>query len=360
MPRANTSKSAGTEQPQAFAARLLRWYDHHHRDLPWRRSRDPWAIWVSEIMLQQTRVEAVTERYAAFMARYPTPASFAAVDDDELLDAWRGLGYYRRARLLRQGAHQVVDSWAGEVPADSALLGQISGIGVYTRGAIASIAFGEVCAAIDGNVERVLARHRWIDSDIKKAEAHQRLRRLVDELIDRNRPGDFNQALMELGATLCGPRRPACERCPLTTDCVAHLADRQTELPRLPTRRPSTAIHARAVLAPQRGDRVLAARIPIGEVNEGQLELPGPGLLIDHKGGDSLAATLRQRFGADFEIGKPLATIRHTITHHRIRWTVHQGIARSIGKLIPASLSDPAVPWSTPTRKYRDRHGLSA
>ncbi|MDO8348996.1 MAG: A/G-specific adenine glycosylase, partial [Planctomycetota bacterium] len=150
-----------------FAVRLLAWFDQNRRDLPWRATRDPWAIWVSEVMLQQTRVAAVRSAYERFLRRFPTVASFAAASDDDLLLAWRGLGYYRRARLLREGARAVIAQHGGAVPADPAALGELPGVGDYTRGAIASIAFGFVTPAIDGNVERVVSRHRGVRENVK-------------------------------------------------------------------------------------------------------------------------------------------------------------------------------------------------
>jgi len=204
-----------------FAARLLRWFAAARRDLPWRRTRDPWAIWVSEIMLQQTRVEAVRAPYERFLARFPTPASFAAASDDELLVAWRGLGYYRRARLLRDGARAVVAAHDGAVPADAAALAELPGVGAYTSAAVASIAFGLVAVAVDGNVERVVARHRGVRERVDAAPGRRAVRAQAEAWLDAAQPGDFNQAMMELGATVCAPTSPRCGDCPVAADCVA-------------------------------------------------------------------------------------------------------------------------------------------
>jgi len=193
-----------------FAPRLLGWFDQARRDLPWRRTRDPWAIWVSEIMLQQTRVEAVREPYQRFLARYPTPATFAAASDDEVMVAWRGLGYYRRARLLRDGARKVADQHDGTVPQTVDELRDLPGIGPYTLGAVASIAFGHCQPAVDGNVERVISRHRGLDEPIGTGKARKAIGAQVLAWMDRERAGDFNQALMELGATVCTPTSPGC------------------------------------------------------------------------------------------------------------------------------------------------------
>jgi len=206
---------------EPFAARLLRWFDAARRDLPWRRTRDPWAIWVSEIMLQQTRVEAVKAPYERFLARFPTPASFAVASDDELLVAWRGLGYYRRARLLRDGARAVVAAHGGAVPADAAALAELPGVGAYTLGAVASIAFGLREVAVDGNVERVVARHRGVRELVDAAPGRRAVRAQAEAWLEAARPGDFNQAMMELGATVCTPTSPRCDACPVAADCAS-------------------------------------------------------------------------------------------------------------------------------------------
>lgn len=344
MPRASRPAAPGAP----FAARLLAWFDEHRRDLPWRRTRDPWAIWVSEIMLQQTRVEAVREPFARFLARFPTPADFAAADDDTLLLAWRGLGYYRRARLLREGARAVAQEYGGTVPADPEQLANLPGIGAYTRGAIASIAFGHAEPAVDGNVERVYARHAGIAEPIKSATVQRQLRRLVLQHLDRQRPGDFNQALMELGATVCTPTSPRCAACPVQDDCVARAQDRTAELPNRPAPRAAVPVTARVALV-QRGGEALGYRIPAGEANAGQIELPGPGILVACDAAD-LADTIRARFGATLAIGPVLATARHAITHHRITVHGHAAAATRPGTLAwyPRSAD---TPWTTPSRK---------
>lgn len=341
-----------------FAARLLRWFDGQRRDLPWRRTRDPWAIWVSEVMLQQTRVEAVREPFERFVREFPTPAAFAAASDDELLHAWRGLGYYRRARLLREAARRVAQQHGGRVPDRADELGRLPGIGDYTRGAIASIAFGRAEIAVDGNVERVVARHRGVSAPVDRGAARRTIRDAVAGWLDRDRPGDFNQALMELGATVCTPSSPACARCPVAADCVAR-ADGSAD--RLPVRRPPPAIvpvEARVVLLARRG-AALGYRIPAGQPNDGQVELPGPGILVSIDPAD-LAAALQRRFAARVAPGPVTATVRHAITNHRITLHAHAGTLRSAGRLEWCPLSA-ATPWTTPSRKvFRRVFGAGA
>ncbi len=193
-------------------AALLAWYGAHRRDLPWRATRDPYRIWVSEIMLQQTRVAAVLEHYRRFLEAFPTVQALAAATEPEVLALWSGLGYYRRARMLHRAAKVVVQESTGAMPRTAEGLRALPGVGAYTSAAVASIAFGEAVAVVDGNVERVLARLAgWSADDVGFAG---RVRTLADALVDRERPGDFNQGMMELGATVCLPRAPLCLGCP--------------------------------------------------------------------------------------------------------------------------------------------------
>jgi A/G-specific adenine glycosylase len=200
---------------------LLAWYALNRRDLPWRRSRDPYAIWVSEIMLQQTRVAVVVERYQAFMARFPTLVSLACAPEQDVLALWSGLGYYRRARMLLKAAQFIVSQQRGSLPENSVELRMLPGIGAYTAAAIASIAFGEPVAVVDGNVERVLCRLQgWaFGAGAGTAALKRKIQDLATQLLDPTQPGDFNQAMMELGASVCLPRNPQCLVCPLTAEC---------------------------------------------------------------------------------------------------------------------------------------------
>ncbi|MGH9495002.1 MAG: A/G-specific adenine glycosylase [Candidatus Sulfotelmatobacter sp.] len=198
----------------AFRSRLLAWYDAHARDLPWRKSRDPYRVWVSEIMLQQTRVAAVIEHYHEFLRRFPTVQKLAAAREASVLAAWSGLGYYRRARMMHASAKVIVREREGKFPGTAAEWRDLPGIGRYTSAAIASIAFGEAIAVVDGNVERVLQRIRG--AVLSDGEVWDK----AEELLDRERPGDFNQAMMELGATVCTPRAPACLTCPVVDLCA--------------------------------------------------------------------------------------------------------------------------------------------
>lgn len=346
--------------PRAFAARLLAHYRRHARDLPWRRDQEAWSVWVSEIMLQQTRVEVVRHIHPRFMRDYPRPADFAAASDDDLLAAWKGLGYYRRARLLREGARVVVERHAGEVPGDAASLAALPGVGPYTLAALGSIAFGLPLAAVDGNVERVAARHRGIATEVRKGPGKKAVRAAAEAWLDPEQAGDFNQALMELGATVCTPRSPRCGSCPVAGDCVAKAEHKQNLWPVLPPRRQAVPVAAAALVAPLARGQLLGYRIPEGEVNAGQVDLPGPGLLRDAADAEALAEALEQRFGPGFSVEAEAARISHGITHHRITlqayWGQFEGRCR--GALLRAAPDDPEIPWTTAARKVFASLGL--
>ena len=198
----------------SFRSKLLAWYDAHARDLPWREDRDPYRVWVSEIMLQQTRVAAVIEYYRKFLQRFPTVQKLASARESSVLAAWSGLGYYRRARMLQAAAKMIAKERDGKFPDTASALRDLPGVGRYTAAAIASIAFGEAVAVVDGNVERVLERVSGANLSNEKAW------QAAEELLDRERPGDFNQAMMELGATVCTPRAPLCLACPVVELCA--------------------------------------------------------------------------------------------------------------------------------------------
>jgi A/G-specific adenine glycosylase len=232
--------------------RLLEWYERCRRDLPWRRSLNPYAIWVSEIMLQQTRVAVVVERYQAFMARFPTLLALALATEQDVLAAWSGLGYYRRARMLHRTAQFVADHYHGNLPQTAEELRLLPGIGAYTAAAVASIAYGEPVAVVDGNVERVLCRMEGWKAG-SRVGGGSALRRKIEELaarlVDPLRPGDFNQALMELGATLCVPRNPQCLVCPLAADCKTQGEHDTAPRPRMQSREVAHALSVRSGLA---------------------------------------------------------------------------------------------------------------
>jgi len=254
--------------------RILDWFAEHKRDLPWRGTRDPYRIWISEIMLQQTRVAAVIPYYERFLARFPDPAALAAAPEQELLAAWAGLGYYSRARNLQKAAKKILE--LGGFPRDYPSIRDLPGVGDYTAAAIASIAFDLRFAALDGNVMRVLSRLTAQVADIRSAIARQTLRGFADRLVDPRRPGDFNQALMELGATVCLPRNPKCSSCPVVRQCLAHQLGKQNELP-LKLGVAGAEKVAKRLLVIEKKGKVLAWQRPAGSRRlAGFWELPEP------------------------------------------------------------------------------------
>jgi A/G-specific adenine glycosylase len=259
--------------------RLLEWYERSRRDLPWRRSRDPYAIWVSEIMLQQTRVAAVVERYQAFMARFPTLVSLALAAEQEVLALWSGLGYYRRARMLHKTAQFVASQHQGNLPKTAEELRLLPGIGAYTAAAVASIAHGERVAVVDGNVERVICRLEGWKAGSRAgggAEVRHKIEELAAELVSPLRPGEWNQALMELGATLCLPRNPQCLVCPVAGNCKTQGEHQTAPRPPMQSREAGYALSVRSGwLAGQTHREVLLEQRPAERtVMPGLWELP--------------------------------------------------------------------------------------
>lgn len=251
-------------EADALAASLLAWYLRVRRDLPFRRTRDPYAIWVSEIMLQQTRVDTVVPYFERFLSRFPTVLELADAELDEVLPLWSGLGYYQRARQLHRAARVVRDTHAGRLPKDAEGLRTLPGVGAYTAGAIASIAYGERTPLVDGNVARVLARLHGVADDVRSAKGNRRLWELAQAFVPAHAPGDHNQALMELGATLCTPQKPRCDVCPIAAPCVARREGRQGELPVVGKTKAPEVVQLVAAALRSEGRVLLAKRPPRG------------------------------------------------------------------------------------------------
>ncbi len=262
-------------QAAKFRKQLLAWFDVYKRDLPWRRTSDPYKIWVSEIMLQQTRVAAVLDHYAEFLRRFPTLADLANASEPDVLAVWSGLGYYRRARMLHSGALAVVRDHEGVLPRSPIELRTLPGIGDYTSAAIASIAFGEAIAAVDGNVERVLTRLAGLAADrpASKSSLRPAIRKVADHLLDRTRPGDFNQAMMELGATICLPRNPLCLQCPVAAQCFTQGEHPALKRKPMITRNAAFALTVRSK-SPYGTQVLLSLRPAAATVMPGMWELP--------------------------------------------------------------------------------------
>jgi A/G-specific adenine glycosylase len=297
--------------------KLLRWYVRERRDLPWRRTRDPYAIWISETMLQQTRVEAVIPYYERFLARFPDVGALASADVEAVYELWAGLGYYSRARNLHAAARRVVDEWEGRLPEQAGALRSLPGIGRYTAGAVASIAFDRPEPVVDGNVARVLARLRGIREDVRSPHGARRLWEEAAQLAAGARPGDLNQALMELGALVCTPRAPRCPDCPVASECDARRAGDTEALPVRPSKRRPRDVQAVAAWLPRR-DRVLAVRRSPGGLLGGLWELPGGAMLPGEEPEAALRRVLRDDLGLGFGAAQPCGSVEHVFTHRRL------------------------------------------
>jgi A/G-specific adenine glycosylase len=297
--------------------KLLRWYDQSKRDLPWRRTRDPYAIWLAETMLQQTQVKTVLPYYEKFLRAFPTVTALDRAPLEKVLRAWSGLGYYRRAENLKKSARQIVRDHAGKLPQEFSALRQLAGVGDYTAGALMSIAFGRRYPAIDGNVRRVLGRVLAINA----IDNDKQLQNTASQLVSRSRPGDFNQALMELGATLCSPATPQCECCPLRTNCAARVhGSAKQNTARLGKIEFTSVLWPLAIvrqcgkiLLRRRADNGLMARL---------WELPGGEMGKSAKPRQFLREQLRELAPAANR-SSAIGAIRHSITQRRIRAPIY-------------------------------------
>ena len=286
---------------------LLAWYARGHRDLPWRNTRDPYPIWVSEIMLQQTRAQAVIPYYHRFLERFPNVSALAAAAEDAVLALWSGLGYYSRARNLRLAAQRIAA--AGGFPRDYAAIRALPGIGDYTAAAVGSIAFDLPFAVLDGNVLRVVARVTNDPGDISAGRTRERFREIAQQWLDPRQPGHFNQALMELGATVCLPRHPLCLVCPLAACCRARQAGTAAQLPVKLRKTDPVRLSGTLLVVRNRGRILLRQRDAAASRMAGFWDLPAP---------EDLPAA---------KIGTRIGDIRHTITHHHYRLEVHSATA---------------------------------
>ena len=332
--------------------RLLAWYDRHGRDMPWRRTREPYPVWLSEIMLQQTRVATARPYYDAFLARFPTLARLARATRTQVLASWAGLGYYRRARHLHAAARAVVRDHGGRVPDDPRTFGALPGVGRYTTAAVLSICFDRPLAVLDGNVARVLSRLYAIPAAVRDPRGSKVLWALAETLVPMRRPGDWNQAMMELGATICTPRAPACGRCPLRAHCRARALGRVAAFPP-PGKRRARETLRRAVALIERRGRVLMARRE-GTLLAGLWEPPGVELADCEKAARALRALVASH-GLRVRLVPSTQTVRHVITHRAISVEVWRGALEGAAprpkRLRWVDPERPAVPLTALARK---------
>jgi A/G-specific adenine glycosylase len=315
--RATTSK----ERLSRITEEIVSWYARNRRDLPWRNTKDPYRIWVSEIMLQQTQVDTVVPYYERFLSRFPTVHALADASLDDVLKTWENLGYYARARHLHAAAREIVETSSGRIPQTRDELVRLPGIGEYTCGAILSIAFGRPYPAVDANVRRVLSRLFAIRASLDQGRTARHIASVAERLVPVKNPGEFNQGLMDLGATICTPKTPRCAICPVQSCCRALEKGLEEVLP-TPKRRPSTPHHnvTAGIMKDGRGRLLIVQRPPRGLLG-GLWKLPGG----RQKAGESLEACLhreiRQELGLDVAIEQPLLSVNHAYTHFRI--TLH-------------------------------------
>jgi A/G-specific adenine glycosylase len=341
-----------TSQPSVIVTALLDWIAAGRRDLPWRHARTPYAVWISEIMLQQTQVASATPYFERWMTRFPSVCALAEAPLDDVLKAWEGLGYYARARNLHAAAREIVVRYGGEVPADREALLRLPGVGRYTAGAILSLAFGQAEPILDGNVRRVLCRVDDIADDPRAPATERQLWERADALVQAapaNQIGDLNEALMELGALICTPGRPGCEVCPLAELCLAHERGVQLARPVKVAKKQTPHFDTTAALIRDPDDRLLIVRRSPEGLLGGLWGFPGSAAGdcdAQEAGLDALATcltdALRETLGIQVEVGKALPSIRHAYTHFRI--TLHPFHCR-IASGEPEALGYPDVRW---------------
>jgi len=337
----------------SHAEAVLAWYDRHRRDLPWRARpgarADPYRVWLSEIMLQQTTVQAVKPYYADFLARWPDIDALAAASLDEVLKAWAGLGYYARARNLKACAEQLVADYGGKFPSNENALRALPGIGVYTAAAIAAIAFDRPAAVVDGNVERVVARLFALERPLPGAKGE--IRALTATIAPAVRPGDFAQAMMDLGAGVCTPKRPACPLCPLAGHCAGRAAGLAETLPVKTPKKPRPVRRATLFWLERDDGSVLLRRRPPKGLLGGMLEVPGTPWL--EEGRDATTADVTAFAPVRTQWRRLSGAVRHTFTHFQLELEVWTGAAED-GEALAAAVEPERCLWVARSQLHRE------
>lgn len=358
---ANANHSATLVLPPRIGRKLLAWFRRYRRDLPWRRDRNPYRIWVSEVMLQQTQVATVIPYFERFVRHFPSLADLAAADEQEVFRLWEGLGYYRRARHLHQAAKKLVTEHHGRFPQDPAVLHSLPGIGRYILGAILSQAFDQRLPILEANCERVLCRLLGVKKHPKLGLVRRWLWQVAEDILPKKDVGDFNQALMELGALICTPSNPQCNACPLAEQCRANQLGLQREIPlRSNGRNPSHCLEVAAVV--RRGPLVFLVQRPEKGRWAGMWEFPHGTISAGESVDEAAQRMLHELTGLRVDWGAELISLNHSVTHHRIALICLEAVYRS-GKfrsdfyrqgkwLRPHRLKD--YPVSSPQRRIAD------
>lgn len=336
--------------------KLLAWYDEGHRDLPWRRDRDPYHILVAEMMLVQTTVAAVVPYYERFLRLFPTVHDLSAANESAVLKAWEGLGYYRRARQLHAAARAIVERHGGTMPADSQAVRDLPGVGPYIAGAILSFAFDRPAPILEANTQRVLARWLGWDQEVSLASSQARLWQAAGRLVPNHDAGHFNQAFMELGAVVCTPREPTCLFCPVAAECRARSLGVQDRIPVKRARESPVAVAEACALIVRKGE-ILIVRRGSDRLWAGFWEFP----TVHRQGADpagrsfdeplDLAEGVRRLTGMQVQVGPPLRTIRYSVTRHRVDLAVHAGVA--LRGTLKAGPGMDEVAWERPEALQR-------
>ena len=347
MPRraAPTPYPVADAHRTAFREGLVGWFRAGHRPMPWRATTDPYRIWLSEVMLQQTRVDQAEPFFRRFLDAFPTVDALAAAPLDAVLKAWEGLGYYSRARNLHRAAQAVVRDHGGRVPAAYDAFRALPGVGPYTAAAVGSIAFGLPHAVLDGNVARVLTRVFAVPDDARKPATRARLQATADDLLAADAASDFNQAVMELGATVCTPSHPRCPACPLRSVCAGFLGGRPTAFPVVSKKAPVPHVDVAVGVVTDGAGWYLIQRRPEDGLLGGLWEFPGGKVEPGEAPAVACARELREELGIEVAVGAPLARVDHAYSHFRV--TLHAFRCRIVGGEAVSRLGQP-VRWVAP------------
>ena len=308
-----------------FQQDLISWFRKEQRDLPWRKDKDPYKIWVSEIMLQQTRVDTVIPYFYRFIEKFPTPKHLAYADEQEVLKVWEGLGYYSRARNLQSAVKEVVENYDCKVPNDKKELSNLKGVGPYTTGAILSIAYNQPEPAVDGNVMRVMSRIFSIWEDISKVKTRKLFESVVKNIISTEYPSDFNQALMELGAIVCTPTSPSCLLCPVREYCCAFHEGVQEDLPVKAKKKPPKEIYLNAVVLMNEEDKVLIQKRPDKGLLANLWEFPNYEIVDEFDPHEQTKQYMKEQFQLSINDIRYLTTVKHVFSHLVWNISVYKG-----------------------------------
>jgi len=311
----------GKSDIQSLRKELLGWYRENHRDLPWRKVSDPYPIWVSEVMLQQTQVATVLPYYHEFLTRFPNLPKLARANLQEVLKAWEGLGYYARARNLHKAAGMVISQHQGNIPQSWHDFRKLPGVGDYIAAAVLSIAFNQPYSVVDGNVKRVLSRLFVMQEPVNQSPAKKVFQLAAADLLDTQMPGTFNQALMELGATVCKPRNPLCRTCPVQAWCLAYQGDRISEFPRKLKKQPTPQYQVAVGVVFKNGRVLITRRKPEGLLG-GLWEFPGGKIKKREKAQAACIREIKEEVNLEVKVDSPLCRVKHAYTHFKIQMAV--------------------------------------